>query len=165
MPLRRTPFRRRPIRKEGPTAPREVKPWAAALAAATLRPVSVGTYGTNDSTAAVIQKFVYIRSPALLKACREIPCQYCGRADGTVVAAHSNQAQHGKGRGIKASDQFIAALCAWCHAALDQGNAMSRTERIALWTKAHIKTVTELMRRGLWPAGVPVPLPQLETTP
>ena len=59
-------------------------------------------------------KFKYIRSPALLKACREIPCQHCGIEDGTVVAAHSNESRHGKGRGIKASDIYIAALCAKC---------------------------------------------------
>lgn len=34
-----------------------------------------------------LQKYPYIRSPALLKACRAIPCTNCGRDDGTVVAA------------------------------------------------------------------------------
>jgi hypothetical protein len=59
-----------------------------------------------------MQKFRYVRSKKLLEACREIPCQLCGAQDGTVVAAHSNQAKHGKGRGIKASDEFVAALLA-----------------------------------------------------
>lgn len=102
-------------------------------------------------------KTTYVRSKALLEACREIPCQHCHRDDGTVCAAHSNQSQHGKGRSIKASDVYTAALCATCHSALDQGSRLSREERVTLWTEAHRKTVRELLRRGLWPSNVPVP--------
>lgn len=104
------------------------------------------------------QKFTYIRSPALLKACRAIPCTNCGRDDGTVCAAHSNQAKHGKGRSIKASDVFVAALCHACHAALDQGSQMSRADRERMWNACHIQTLRELVRGGLWPAGIPVPI-------
>lgn len=106
----------------------------------------------------MIPKFQYIRSPALLKACRSIPCTNCGRDDGTVVAAHSNQAKHGKGRGIKASDVFVASLCHVCHAELDQGSLMSRSDRERMWNACHKQTLRELVRGGLWPAGVPVPL-------
>lgn len=105
----------------------------------------------------MIPKFDYVRSPALLKACREIPCQNCGRTDGTVVAAHSNQAEHGKGRGIKASDVYVAALCTWCHTDLDQGSRMNRAERVSMWTTAHVRTVAELQRLNLWPARIPAP--------
>lgn len=103
-------------------------------------------------------KFQYIRSPALLKACRLIPCQNCGRDDGTVVAAHSNQAKHGKGRSIKASDVFVASLCSACHAAVDQGAQMSRAERERMWNACHRQTLIVLVRGGLWPAGIPVPI-------
>lgn len=102
-------------------------------------------------------KFTYIRSPALLKACREIACTNCGRQDGTVCAAHSNQAVHGKGRSIKASDVFVASLCHACHSALDQGAAMSRVERESLWDACHRQTVRELIRLDLWPVKVMVP--------
>lgn len=105
-----------------------------------------------------LQKFNYIRSPALLKACRAIACTNCGRDDGTVVAAHSNQAKHGKGRSIKASDVFVASLCHECHSALDQGSKMSRSAREHLWNGCHRQTVIELVRCGLWPAGIPVPI-------
>ena len=105
-----------------------------------------------------LQKYPYIRSPALLKACRAIPCTNCGRDDGTVVAAHSNLAKHGKGRSIKASDVFVASLCSRCHAALDQGSLMSREDRERMWNACHMQTVRELVRGGLWPAGIPVPL-------
>ena len=108
-----------------------------------------------------LQKFQYIRSPALLKACRAIPCTNCGRDDGTVCAAHSNQAKHGKGRSIKASDVFVASLCFLCHSELDQGSSMSREQRESRWNECHIWTVNELVRLGLWPGNVPVP--ELET--
>lgn len=104
-----------------------------------------------------LQKFEYIRSSALLKACRGIACTNCGRDDGTVCAAHSNQAKHGKGRSIKASDIYVASLCFACHSALDQGSHLSRDEREALWDVCHARTVTELVLIGEWPAGLPIP--------
>ena len=104
-----------------------------------------------------IPKFPYIRSPKLMQAYRKIPCQHCGIDDGTVVGAHSNSAEHGKGRGIKASDIYAASLCAKHHYEVDQGRTMSRTERVQVWTDAHLKTVAELVRLGLWPKGIPVP--------
>lgn len=104
-----------------------------------------------------LQKFHYIRSPALLKACRAIPCTNCGREDGTVCAAHSNQAKHGKGRSIKASDVFVAALCHLCHFMLDQGSRLSRFERESMWDVCHVKTVRLLVRLSLWPENVPIP--------
>ncbi len=104
-----------------------------------------------------VAKFTYVRSKALLEACRLIPCQNCGCDDGTVCAAHSNQAQHGKGKSIKASDVFVASLCFRCHSSLDQGAQLSRNEREAMWTEAHRKTVRLLLARGLWPMAVPIP--------
>ena len=107
----------------------------------------------------------YIRSPALLKACRQIECQHCGVADGTVVAAHSNLSQHGKGRSIKSSDVFVASLCFACHSELDQGKHMSYEERYQMWINAHIRTVKELVSRGLWPRNVPNPIVTQIVTP
>lgn len=102
-------------------------------------------------------KFTYVRSKPLLEACRQIACQHCGAQDGTVCAAHSNQAVHGKGRGIKASDQYVASLCHLCHHQLDQGFLWSREQRTEIWTNAHRKTVALLNAMGLWPDGVPQP--------
>ena len=84
-------------------------------------------------------KTKYLRDKKRLEACRSLPCQHCGAEDGTVVAAHSNEGVHGKGRGIKASDEFIAALCFTCHANIDQGR-ISKQERTQIWQNAHIKT-------------------------
>ena len=88
-------------------------------------------------------KTKYLRDKKRLETCRNLPCQHCGAEDGTVVAAHSNEGIHGKGKGIKASDEFIAALCFTCHANLDQGR-MSKQERIDIWHNAHIKTIAIL---------------------
>jgi hypothetical protein len=102
-------------------------------------------------------KHQYIRSKKLMEACREIECQNCGKDDGTVCGAHSNQGKHGKGKGIKADDNMVAALCFWCHMEIDQGSSMSRQEREEAWEAAHLKTVNRLVELGLWPDDVPVP--------
>jgi len=75
---------------------------------------------------------------------RQSPCQQCGRQDGTVVAAHSNQLRDGKGRGIKAHDYRIAALCYSCHMDLDQGKSLDKAERVEIWEEAHRKTIAWL---------------------
>ena len=89
------------------------------------------------------------RNKKLLEAVRDIPCQHCGTQDGTVVAAHSNQLRDGKGKGIKAHDFRIAALCYRCHADLDQGSKMSKEERKEVWEEAHRRTIGELFLRDL----------------
>ena len=102
-------------------------------------------------------KRVPIRSRKLLEACREIPCQVSGVQDGTVVAAHSNWAEHGKGKGVKADDNRVASLSYAVHMELDQGSRWTRMERRKIWWDAHVKTVQELCKRGLWPLNVPIP--------
>jgi hypothetical protein len=85
----------------------------------------------------------------LLEIIRESPCQACGISDGTVVAAHSNQLRDGKGKGIKAHDYRIAALCFKCHFDLDQGNKMSKEERRDFWEEAHRRSIGWLFESGL----------------
>lgn len=69
------------------------------------------------------------RNKQLLDLARDQACVMCGSQDGTVVAAHSNLLEHGKGRGLKAHDGMHAWLCYRCHTELDQGRAMSKDER------------------------------------
>lgn len=88
------------------------------------------------------------RNKKLLEAVREAPCMNCGAQDGTVVAAHSNQLRDGKGRGIKAQDYRIAALCYRCHTEVDQGSKLSKEERLNLWEEAHRKTIGWLFENG-----------------
>lgn len=107
-------------------------------------------------------KHQYVRSKKLMAAYRMIPCQNCGRDDGTVCGAHSNQGAHGKGKSIKADDNQAASLCHTCHAELDQGRHLSEQERKTMWEKAQSKTFQELLARGLWP--VDVPFPEIDTS-
>lgn len=89
------------------------------------------------------------RSKKLLEAARLLPCQHCGANNGTIVAAHSNQLRDGKGKGIKAHDYRIAALCFTCHSDLDQGSRMSKQERMDMWEEAHRKTIGLFFEQGL----------------
>ena len=84
------------------------------------------------------------RNKQLLEVVRRSPCQACGKNDGTVVAAHSNQLRDGKGRSLKAHDYRIAAMCYRCHSHLDQGYQMDKAERVEMWENAHRKTIAWL---------------------
>lgn len=55
----------------------------------------------------------------------------------TTVPAHSNQARHGKGMGLKAHDIFTVPACHACHAEIDQGSRFPREQKFALWDAAY----------------------------
>ena len=101
------------------------------------------------------QKHQYIRSKKLLKLVAGLDCQACGSGH-MVQAAHSNWGG-GKGRGIKADDNLVAALCLKCHFEVDQGKDLTKDERRLMWYLAHNQTVAKLCEQGIWPADVPVP--------
>jgi hypothetical protein len=88
------------------------------------------------------------RNKKLLELVRQSPCQICGKQDGTVVAAHSNQQRDGKGMGLKAHDYRIAALCFTCHSEIDQGKTLSKQEKFEAWDEAHRKTIGWLFEGG-----------------
>ena len=88
------------------------------------------------------------RNKKLLEVVRQAPCMNCGTQDGTVVAAHSNWLRDGKGKGIKAHDYRIAALCFHCHMMLDQGKDMSKQERQDQWEAGHRDTIGWLFESG-----------------
>lgn len=94
-------------------------------------------------------KFPYFRSQAHLRNVASLACQWCGLDDG-CQAAHSNHAYHGKGRGIKASDEFAAALCQACHQLVDQSQ-LPRSEKDDIWQTAYMRTKEKLIGLGLWP--------------
>ena len=98
-------------------------------------------------------KHKYIRSKKLLKLVAGLDCQACGSSE-MVQAAHTNWGG-GKGRGIKADDNLVAALCLKCHYEIDQGSKLSKEERIEKWQKAHRKTVNAL--QPVWPVDIPLP--------
>lgn len=72
-----------------------------------------------------------MRNPKRLAVIRKLPCIRCGNPHSQ--AAHSNSAKHGKGRSIKASDQFTIPLCFKCHAAFDRFELGNRAESEAMF--------------------------------
>jgi hypothetical protein len=98
----------------------------------------------------MIPKFNYYRSKKHLKNVASLPCQICYVEDRTQ-ASHSNQAVHGKGRSIKASDEFTAAICVEHHYEIDQGSNLTKQQRTDMWNEAYQKTVNRLKSQNLWP--------------
>ena len=74
-----------------------------------------------------------MRDHKRLAAIRKLPCIRCGNPHSQ--AAHSNSAKHGKGRAIKASDEFTIPLCFKCHAAFDRFELGNRAESEAMFEK------------------------------
>jgi len=103
----------------------------------------------------LFQKHQYIRSKKLLKLVAGLDCQACGSGN-MVQAAHTNWGG-GKGKGVKANDNLVAALCLKCHYEIDQGKELSKEERQEKWQRAHTATVKELYLQGNWPIDVPIP--------
>lgn len=79
-----------------------------------------------------------MRSTKRLNEIRALPCVRCGYP--YSQAAHSNSSKHGKGRGIKASDEFTVPLCAICHGLFDQFNLGTRQESEAMFERWLEKT-------------------------
>lgn len=90
------------------------------------------------------------RSPKLLKHAKGSSCKRCMNAYETVVPAHSNWHEHGKGTSLKAHDCFVAFLCQRCHDEIDGRvkTALSPEERKEEWRKAHDATILYLFLRG-----------------
>lgn len=72
-----------------------------------------------------------MRSTKRLNEIRQLPCVRCGSSPSQ--AAHSNSSKHGKGRGIKAGDEFTVPLCHSCHTQFDQFKLGTRQESEALF--------------------------------
>lgn len=105
----------------------------------------------------MFQKQKYFRSKKHLQLVASLPCQLCG-VQGQSQAAHSNWTQWGgKGKSIKASDEYTVALCQICHYEIDQGAHLSKDERKQMWLKAHVATVENLCNQGKWPIDIPIP--------
>lgn len=86
-----------------------------------------------------------MRDNKRLATIRKFPCVRCGGRPSQ--AAHSNSSKHGKGRGVKASDEFTIPLCATCHAAFDRFELGNRAESEAMFEKWLVKTEL-MMRKG-----------------
>lgn len=82
-------------------------------------------------------KLVRLRSLSYRMWIATLPCIVC-KIEGWTQCAHSNQAKHGKGKSMKAGDQFTWPACGTrpghmgCHAAHDLCLEMTKAERDAL---------------------------------
>ncbi len=85
------------------------------------------------------------RSSKRLQAVRSLPCVRCGNPNSQ--AAHSNFAEHGKGRGIKADDCYTIPLCHGCHTWLDQYLELNRDESKA-WFNAMLGKTNDMLSIG-----------------
>jgi ferredoxin len=89
------------------------------------------------------------RNRKLLDLAEGKPCVMCGADDGTVVAAHSNLLEHGKGMGTKAHDGMTAWLCSHCHFRIDQGKDLNKAEKRELTLTAICRTYQKLWDQNL----------------
>lgn len=90
-----------------------------------------------------------VRSRRLLNMAKDQSCVACGAKDGTVVAAHSNLQEHGKGVGHKAHDCMSAWLCYSCHSEYDQGKGMTKQEKRDFIQTMILRTTVRLWQQGL----------------
>lgn len=94
------------------------------------------------------------RNPKILRHAKGQPCQNCAAEDGTTVAAHSNQLEHGRGAYSPAHDIYAAYLCSQCHHWLDFGAGLSpcklyqatRDQKKAMFDRAMHRTWFILVR-------------------
>ncbi|WP_371829200.1 hypothetical protein [Moraxella caviae] len=61
---------------------------------------------------------------------RQLPCCNCGVMG--VDIAHSNFYEHGKGKGVKAHDDYTIPLCRKCHYEFDTYQSLKR-EQAKAW--------------------------------
>lgn len=90
-------------------------------------------------------KLQICRSAKRLQAIRNLPCVRCGNPDSQ--AAHSNFGEHGKGKGIKASDEFTIPLCITCHQWLDQYQGMT-VDQSKTWFMAMLDKTNRMLSVG-----------------
>lgn len=106
----------------------------------------------------MIEKLNNFRSRKLLDAAKGQSCQNCGADDGTIVCAHSNLYEDGKGKGMKADDLMTAHLCIKCHSWYDlklsgcdpTGDFFpTPDERQQMWDRAFKRTIRHLGKTGV----------------
>ena len=95
---------------------------------------------------------VMYRNKKILRSAKGQPCTvrsvWCNGDPATTVAAHSNQSIHGKGKGIKAHDCYVAYACSGCHRWLDE-SAASRAEKVEAFNAAMHRTWLLLLQNGV----------------
>lgn len=104
-----------------------------------------GVYAVATDVVEPLPKEDFYRSEKWLANVRTLYCMRCFREE-AIQPAHRNE---GKGKSIKTDDCLTAALCATCHAEIDQGRTMTRAERREALDVAILMTLRALVKRGL----------------
>jgi len=94
---------------------------------------------------------VNFRSRPFLDLAYNFPCYLrlpCCEGGDAGEPAHSNNADHGKGGGMKAHDVFTVPACRSCHREFDQGRTLTLEERRNLWQRAFNQYLPDLFRSG-----------------
>lgn len=96
-----------------------------------------------------LEKFEYWRSQKHLNLIRSMPCCSC-QYQPRSQAAHSNSGKHGKGLGIKSSDEFTIPMCIYCHASFDryENDNLTRNVNEAWFILKLIETANLLKAEG-----------------
>lgn len=87
------------------------------------------------------------RDKQRLDAIRALCCCECG-ASPRSQAAHSNFGIHGKGKGIKASDEYTIPLCASCHQKFDQNLSQQTRQQQMDWFNEKLESTNETLKRA-----------------
>jgi hypothetical protein len=91
----------------------------------------------------------YLDAVAALRICTvESPACRCNPSDDTVIPAHSDQGEDGKGKGIKADDSMVAAACHDCHTWLGCG-AVPRDLRNWYMDRGIKRTIRAMVGKGV----------------
>jgi hypothetical protein len=91
---------------------------------------------------------IHYENRAYLDIARSMPCVACGADDGTIVPAHSNLQEHGRGSHRRADDYAVMWLCARCHYELDYGTTMNREEKRDFTLAMIVRSFGLALRRG-----------------
>lgn len=103
----------------------------------------------------MFEKRLPYRNPEITKSAKGETCTLrlngCGGADGTVVWAHSNYLEDGKGASQKADDIFGCYACQNCHDILDGRKAAgySIDEMPDLFHRAMKLSLRKLLDKGV----------------
>lgn len=99
----------------------------------------------------IVQKYGNVDNKRLTDLARGQACTFnfphvCNYDKDTTVSVHADELDKGKGKGLKASDEWIAWGCSACHAWLP---TMPRDEREKAWFAAFKRTYHEMWKQGL----------------
>jgi hypothetical protein len=96
-------------------------------------------------------KFAYVRSETYRRFCASLACFVCG-IEGKSNACHPNSQKYGKGKSIKAGDQYVFPLCIMHHAMHDTCFEMSKAERDAL-EEEYVERMQRIAAESGWVDG------------